>query len=53
MIFLCFFNELQDEGRLREVLKFANACGAITTTKKGAIPAMPTEMEVLKLLRGE
>ncbi|KAK1577519.1 hypothetical protein Q3G72_020215 [Acer saccharum] len=41
---------LEDEGRLREVLKFANACGAITTTKKGAIPALPTETEVLSLL---
>ncbi|KAK3204406.1 hypothetical protein Dsin_018452 [Dipteronia sinensis] len=41
---------LEDEARLREVLKFANACGAITTTKKGAIPALPTETEVLSLL---
>ncbi|CAN8252972.1 unnamed protein product [Cochlearia groenlandica] len=32
---------LEDETRLREVLRFANACGAITTTKKGAIPALP------------
>ncbi|KAL0915084.1 hypothetical protein M5K25_015485 [Dendrobium thyrsiflorum] len=29
---------LQDEKKLREVLRFANACGAITTTKKEAIP---------------
>ncbi|XP_077226658.1 fructokinase-2-like [Tasmannia lanceolata] len=43
---------IEDEGRLREVLKFANACGAITTTKKGAIPALPNEAEVLKLLHG-
>ncbi|KAK6914551.1 Carbohydrate kinase PfkB [Dillenia turbinata] len=41
---------LKDEARLREVLRFANACGAITTTKKGAIPALPTESEVLSLL---
>ncbi|KAK6930554.1 Carbohydrate kinase PfkB [Dillenia turbinata] len=41
---------LEDETRLREVLRFANACGAITTTKKGAIPALPTESEVLSLL---
>ncbi|XP_022158867.1 probable fructokinase-4 [Momordica charantia] len=34
---------LADEKRLREVLRFANACGAITTTKKGAIPALPSE----------
>ncbi|KAK9161936.1 hypothetical protein Syun_002838 [Stephania yunnanensis] len=31
-----------DEGKLKEALKFANACGAICTTKKGAIPALPT-----------
>ncbi|XP_061374766.1 probable fructokinase-4 isoform X2 [Gastrolobium bilobum] len=43
---------LEDEPRLREVLKFANACGAITTTKKGAIPALPKEADVLKLIKG-
>ncbi|XAR71169.1 Fructokinase [Bertholletia excelsa] len=43
---------LEDEARLREVLKFANACGAITTTKKGAIPALPTEAEALTLVKG-
>lgn len=45
------FNDTQDEARLREILKFANACGAITTTKKGAIPALPTESDVLSLLK--
>ncbi|XP_061357542.1 probable fructokinase-4 [Gastrolobium bilobum] len=44
---------LEDEPILREVLKFANACGAITTTKKGAIPALPTEADVLNLIKGE
>ncbi|KAK7262591.1 hypothetical protein RJT34_30166 [Clitoria ternatea] len=43
---------LEDEARLREVLKFANACGAITTTKKGAIPALPAEADVLNLIKG-
>lgn len=43
---------LEDEGKLRKVLKFANACGAITTTKKGAIPALPTEADVLSLIDG-
>ncbi|KAL6227888.1 hypothetical protein ACLB2K_001843 [Fragaria x ananassa] len=43
---------LENEQRLREVLKFANACGAITTTKKGAIPALPNESEVLALING-
>nr|AFO84080.1 fructokinase [Actinidia deliciosa] len=42
---------LEDEAKLKEVLKFANACGAITTTKKGAIPALPTQAEVLSLFK--
>ncbi|CAL0329188.1 unnamed protein product [Lupinus luteus] len=42
---------IEDEARLREVLKFANATGAITTTKKGAIPALPTEPDVLNLIK--
>ncbi|KAM0940159.1 putative fructokinase [Dioscorea sansibarensis] len=40
----------QEEGKLREVLKFANACGAIATTKKGAIPALPTTSMALELI---
>lgn len=44
--------DLQDEGRLRKVLKFANACGAITTTKKGAIPALPVKADALSLIEG-
>ncbi|KAK4566677.1 hypothetical protein RGQ29_002798 [Quercus rubra] len=43
---------LEDEPRLRAVLKFANACGAITTTKKGAIPALPIESDALSLING-
>lgn len=43
---------LEDEARLREVLRFACACGAITTTKKGAIPALPSESDVLSLIKG-
>jgi len=51
---ICFSRfKFQDEARLREVLKFANACGAITTTKKGAIPALPTEADVLSLIKKE
>ncbi|GMJ08485.1 Fructokinase 7, Fructokinase 4 [Hibiscus trionum] len=42
----------ENESKLREVLKFANACGAITTTKKGAIPALPAEADVLALING-
>ncbi|THU72913.1 hypothetical protein C4D60_Mb04t17240 [Musa balbisiana] len=40
---------LQDEKKLREVLRFANACGAITTTKKGAIPSLPNVAEAMRL----
>ncbi|CDP17143.1 unnamed protein product [Coffea canephora] len=43
---------LEDEARLKEVLRFACACGAITTTKKGAIPALPTESDALSLIKG-
>uniref|UniRef100_A0A6N2KRP5 Carbohydrate kinase PfkB domain-containing protein n=1 Tax=Salix viminalis TaxID=40686 RepID=A0A6N2KRP5_SALVM len=41
---------LEDEPRLREILGFANACGAITTTKKGAIPTLPTTADALELV---
>lgn len=40
----------QDEKKLREALRFANACGAITVTERGAIPAMPTKEVVLRCL---
>ncbi|KAG6383665.1 hypothetical protein SASPL_156571 [Salvia splendens] len=41
---------IEDEERLREVVRYASACGAITTTKKGAIPALPSHSQVLTLL---
>ncbi|KAI3977004.1 hypothetical protein MKX01_008862 [Papaver californicum] len=41
---------LQDEGRLREALRFANACGALTVMERGAIPALPTKDIVMKEL---
>ncbi|KAI3519339.1 hypothetical protein L1887_08369 [Cichorium endivia] len=41
---------LQDEKRLREALSFANACGAITVTERGAIPALPTREAVMDAL---
>ncbi|XP_062233226.1 probable fructokinase-6, chloroplastic isoform X1 [Phragmites australis] len=44
------FTLLQDEGRLREALKFANVCGALTVTERGAIPALPTQQQVLDAL---
>ncbi|VAI24309.1 unnamed protein product [Triticum turgidum subsp. durum] len=39
-----------NEAKLREVLQFSNACGAICTTKKGAIPALPTTATALELI---
>lgn len=42
----------QDEKKLREALLFANGCGAITVTEKGAIPALPTKEAVVKFLDG-
>ncbi|CAI9302355.1 unnamed protein product [Lactuca saligna] len=46
-------NLYKDEAKLREALVFANACGALTVTKKGAIPAMPTRDEVHEILKNE
>ena len=41
-----------DEARLREVLRYANAVGALATTRRGAIPAMPTPRQVERLMGG-
>lgn len=41
---------LQKEDLLRDALKFANACGALTVTERGAIPALPTREAVLNAL---
>ncbi|KAG6406100.1 hypothetical protein SASPL_133697 [Salvia splendens] len=41
---------IEDEEKLKKVLAYANACGAITTTKKGAIPALPTPSQVRDLM---
>lgn len=43
-------NLYQDEKKLRDALLFANACGAVTVTERGAIPAMPTKEAVLQIL---
>lgn len=42
---------IDDEPKLRNALTFANACGAITTTERGAIPALPDKDTVLRLIR--
>ncbi|XP_071710734.1 probable fructokinase-5 [Rutidosis leptorrhynchoides] len=39
-----------DEAKLKQALAFSNACGAICTTKKGAIPALPTVTEAQALM---
>lgn len=42
--------DFQDEGKLKETLALANACGALCTTQKGAIPALPTPSEAQALM---
>ncbi|CAI0404133.1 unnamed protein product [Linum tenue] len=42
---------LKDENRLKEALYFANACGAVTVTEKGAIPALPSKEAVAQLMK--
>ena len=34
------------EDALREIVRFGNAAGSLTTTKGGAIPAMPSMEEI-------
>ncbi|XP_057724185.1 probable fructokinase-6, chloroplastic [Arachis stenosperma] len=41
---------LQKEEQLRDALKFANACGALTVMERGAIPALPTKEAVLEAM---
>jgi fructokinase len=41
---------LENEGKLREALRFANACGAITTTERGAIPSLPDMDTVMRFI---
>ncbi|RHN51904.1 putative fructokinase [Medicago truncatula] len=40
----------QNEKSLRKALYFANVCGAITVTERGAIPSLPTKEAVLQFL---
>jgi fructokinase len=44
-------NVLLDEAKLVPALRFANAVGALTTTQYGAIPALPTRVQVEALLQ--
>ena len=41
---------VRDEARLRSLCRFANAVAALTTTERGAIPAMPRPDQVHRLL---
>ncbi|KAK1425229.1 hypothetical protein QVD17_20576 [Tagetes erecta] len=41
----------KDEKKLRDALKFANVCGAITVTERGAIPSLPTKEAVIKKMK--
>lgn len=41
---------MKNEAKLREALTFSNACGAMCTTQKGAIPALPTAEEAKKFI---
>ena len=40
-----------DEGKLKEILTFANAAASIVTTRKGALRVMPQKDEVLAFLK--
>ncbi|MBI4674194.1 MAG: carbohydrate kinase [Chloroflexi bacterium] len=39
------------EAHIQDALRFANAAGAITSTRRGAIPALPTAQEVNEFLK--
>jgi len=40
-----------DDDHLRPILRYANAVGALTATRAGALPALPTAAEVDEFLR--
>jgi fructokinase len=42
-----------DQARLREICRFACAVGALTTTERGAIPALPTYDRVRQFLNAD
>jgi fructokinase len=44
---------VEKEVLLRAVCRYANAVGAITTTERGAIPALPTAAQVSAFLKAE
>lgn len=44
---------LSEPRRIDEALRYANAVGALTTTRRGAIPALPTQEEVAQFLAAQ
>jgi fructokinase len=42
---------MEDTEQIERILRFANAVGAMVTMQRGAIPALPTEMEVRNFIR--
>jgi fructokinase len=42
---------LKEEARVRAICRTANAVGALTTTERGAIPALPTRARVTRFLQ--
>jgi fructokinase len=42
---------LKEEAQVRAICRMANAVGALTTTERGAIPALPTRARVERFLR--
>jgi fructokinase len=41
---------IRNESMLKDVVRFANAVGALTTTARGAIPSLPTRQQVEEFL---
>jgi sugar/nucleoside kinase (ribokinase family) len=41
---------LEDKNWLAEICRYANAAGAFTTTRAGAIPALPTRRQINRFL---
>ena len=44
------YEYLRSGGDIRSACKYANAVGALTVTKYGAFPSLPTEKEVLDFI---
>ncbi len=49
---LANWSVLKEEARVRSICRTANAVGALTTTERGAIPALPTRDRVRRFLDG-